>query len=576
MTITNLNEFSRNLIKFIEKFELQVGNQKIGVRQDLEHSSSLPIGNQKIGVRQDLEHSSSLPFCEIYSDPAMCISLRSNVSVVSKEEVSSLLQHENSMSSSSSGLIYLPSVDNQTKNCFEDDINFQLESRQRFHRWFSECMKTKYVTKIKKFSDSRTVYQVDITDKQNISNSNAHSIHPDLINRFVSKGKSKFCHESFLISNFLDIIFAQVYDKKSHEKFNDWSSQIIEKAFSDDRSNDLFSGFCYETFHQLRFFEKPFSCGPAPILLLALTRGFNAFFRNIVIEPEPVPPVGYPSTPKSPFHGLKGKFGFDFIPTITDNHEKGKKKPSPKGKLIYVKELADINKFPTFLRADEYKITLRAENLPWQVIALLVLMVVFMLTYAITIGRHSSIATFYGVIHYIGELAEVFSGVFTIFSIVFLVLRRVFAMRTDILQSRREVENLKELSSNLQGKKTEAIELLASLKGFKNIVSSRNSCAFEEGGEGCFEINQDIFVRELEKIGYVFGVDNYGTMVVGDLKGRIRRINVNKSKRNTIHLGKEKANAIKFIYELETKNFKVGDETEEDTEEEALLGCENV
>ena len=145
--------------------------------------------------------------------------------------------------------------------------------------------------------------------------------------------------------------------------------------------------------------------------------------------------------------------------------------------------------------------------------------------------KHSS--RFYNYWRVAEALIKLWSAFLTFLHIFVSLCFRNWEFRY-ILTRRRRAKLLSELISALENDRSRAIRLCAKLKNVSTILSGHNSCAFTQRGEGEFEIDADITVRNLQDLqdestvdncwNYIFGAKYYGEPVMADAKRNVRKI----------------------------------------------------
>ncbi len=176
---------------------------------------------------------------------------------------------------------------------------------------------------------------------------------------------------------------------------------------------------------------------------------------------------------------------------------------------------------------------------------------------------------FYGYWRVAGALIELWS-VFLAFLLIFVSLCfRNWEFR-DILTNGRRAKTLSELISALRKDRSRAIRLCAKLKNASAILSNHDSCAFTERGEGEFEIDEKMMVRDLQgclqrKCNpcycaiYKFGVNYYGEPVMADANGNVRKLKYPCERQSsTLHVAGSHEFGLKYIMELPSKGLHVG------------------
>lgn len=100
----------------------------------------------------------------------------------------------------------------------------------------------------------------------------------------------------------------------------------------------------------------------------------------------------------------------------------------------------------------------------------------------------------------------------------------------EMIHQTRNAKSLSQIIAVVKGYYPTALEICSLIKNPEEVFSSCRSCAFAHDGKGEFEIDEDIYVNDLLRLGngkssgFIFGVDYLGFPVVSDMLGRIRQV----------------------------------------------------
>ena len=94
----------------------------------------------------------------------------------------------------------------------------------------------------------------------------------------------------------------------------------------------------------------------------------------------------------------------------------------------------------------------------------------------------------------------------------------------DIINGRMRTEAYSQLERFYFSDKDEAVRVLASVTNPKEIFTGVGSNVFVESGEGDFRIDKTFEVRELQRAGFLFGVDYNGKPIVLNSQGVSRKL----------------------------------------------------
>lgn len=161
------------------------------------------------------------------------------------------------------------------------------------------------------------------------------------------------------------------------------------------------------------------------------------------------------------------------------------------------------------------------------------------------------------------------SGLIALISITvgvtFLTFKCIFKNwdLSDMIHSHRNTTSLSEMIQVLEGGKTEAVAVCSRIENANIVFSKWRSNSFVyDGGEGNFQIDTNVTVRELQLAGYIFGVDFQGNSIVSDCHGIIRQLHffVNKDEflkkeRNEVFIGKKHPLQMKMFLKMPIKEM---------------------
>jgi len=587
---TDTNDFTQldNLEISQELDGLTELSKKILESLNLHNSGKETEGDEKDGKRAALTSPGNIPFMLVYSDPKRLVYFRRNVELINHKTTKSvpiadkferMKLHELPLFVTDNGR----HVPGYLKNQSLQDVIPDKDMRKKL---FENKWVTQLHVAINGASGEQVQYEFDFADFK-LTMDATKTIEPEKLRDLAGvsrspdwtrKNERDFSQEDIIISFFSNVIFSGTvrHDRcnkwengvncdrcvEKLQDFENWNDKLIRSVIDaavaqgeksseppntkrtnaqamnppgtnlqganaqgetsaespDSQGNIMYLGFCFKTIIDAGYADERVVQGSTNILLMALTRGFVQLAKN-----NETPCI---------FMGIEVN---NFL------------KENRKQNRIYEKEtelfppgLMRKRKHynhPHFIGATPKGITVRTK-LPFRFVVVTLLSIAAILIYAFLLGRRQ-----------IGPNAnweEYWSGLFglttSLIAVALLVTKVIYRSweLTDMFHQRRHSKCFSELKTVLEGGYKTALEVCSLLQNPEEVFSKWRSCAFADVSNGEFEIDADVYVNDLLRIGerqkrsrsnrpqnltgFIFGVDYYGNPIVADMLGRIREV----------------------------------------------------
>lgn len=400
-----------------------------------------------------------------------------------------------------------------------------------------------------RFIDSfRWIYNIDICDQQIEGDISVRPSDNDKLENLAgrklgtSKGRCSF-QEDLIVTFFSQILFGDATKSRDQlQAFQAWSLDKIREIVQPSKKGDMYVGFCFGALLDVGYSSQNWVTGSRNVLLLALTRGFIKLSDNLYNEKKHWDPIFKDEFEKKQTCKMLRKRA-----TNDDTEEASAGKDMPTLKDV-TKDRITVYTQGVYLGSTGKGIVVKVKRSPLRLfwIWTLVVLSLFGFPYMYWTGGYDG-EDWTGVFRAIGSIIELWGA---IIALGFLAMKSCFAEWTilDMFKSRKRCESLEELiqvmkytekrsfidaimnpfhrfSKKYKEKyKIKAIRLCAMLPIPENIFSYYNSCAFAVDGQGEFEVDVSIDIKNLTDAGYCFGVNYYGDPIVKDAKGDIRKV----------------------------------------------------
>lgn len=535
--------------------------------------TDLHVITRKLKLRQEysgriagMKSPGNIPYLRVYSDQDSEVFLRSGfeISMDSESSKTNLVESLHEKINTFPVRIYLNGV-YQPGYRMMKRLNDVIQDEELM----KHILLGKYITRIQihlpNFNQPKMIFEIDVTEEHITQDSGKTTVDVDLMEDYAGISREdlsktdmiQFDQEDILISYFASKLYGKAKIQYNAEQLDRWSKQRIESYFSMDSKNKMYIGFCFKTILDGRYGDEYNVSASANLLLLALTRGYSQLAINNLKG------RGYQPS-KRPIIRLSRESTRSSITRIIswgrDSESESNMNFQGFGVTNIKPKTQDHNL--SFLGATSRGITVKT-NFPPTVIIVTIISVVWLLWYIITIFTGRQFKTSYDVAQTLGTFLEVISGEI---AVALLLIKCLFLRKweiSDMLRSRRRARSLQELRVAIGGRMESAIELLASIPNPKEVFSRHKSCAFVDGGQGEFEIDEKITTEDLRKAGYKFGVNYYGEPIVADTRAQIRKVKFpdvveeNDTEEATIHIEGMHESQPKYVFEIPTETMAV-------------------
>ena len=425
-----------------------------------------------------------------------------------------------------------------------------------------ELLRKKHITSIYKeyslYDENFASYIIDVADDYICGKTNPCDDSKQILAEIAGERRTltKNCscnQEDVLITYFANELFGPyTRSKEAFNRLEAWSRKSLVNYVCESDS-EMYVGFDFGTIQDAQYFNKEYVSGSTNILLLALTRGFMKLYENL----------------HTSVHNLKNENGYKKHCVLDLINELKPVRASRR--RVTANEIEE----PLFIEANRSGILINVRRYPprlWMLAIFYLLLYIFFGVMLVLYERESvnkefdkHPIRFYGYMRMIGSLIELWSAFAAFF----------FISEYDLITAEKcLVNSLSALISALKHDRHRAIHLLAKLKNPRAIFSGYNSSAFTETGQGEFEIDDKILVRDLQGCdedkyikdycsNYIFGVNYSGEPVMADANGNVRKLEYpSEYEPYILRAAGSHEFGLRCIMELPTRNLHLGSSLE--------------
>jgi len=493
-------------------------------------------GDESDGKRASLASPGSIPFMLVFSDPKTLVYFRRNIELINrKTTISNFVGYDDEKKLCDLPLFVTENgrpVPGYLRNQTLKDVIPDKSMRKKL-------LDNKWITQLHvEISGTQVKYEFDFTDfelrmdpSKTINEQKLRNLAGvDRVMDWSLKNEEHFRQEDIKFEIWNDKLIRSVIDEAAApegsstktpnfrfcRKETTKESHNSRTGTSSESSDIMYLGFCFKTIIDAGYADDRFVQGSTNILLMALTRGFVQLAKN--------------SERTSVFMGKEIN---DYLEENRNKHNNKYKdetllfKPGMRRRRIHYNH-------PHFFGASSKGITVRTKVPIWFFL-LFGTSIIGILLYGILVGRSQA---------HDPNWAEYSAGLIALTSallaVSLFITKIIYASWdfTEMFHQRRNAKSLAQIQAVVKGGYETALEVCSLIENPEEVFSKSRSCAFVHEGLGEFEIDEDIYVNDLlrigarkaqgdetdESFGFIFGLDYYGSPIVCDMLGRIRQV----------------------------------------------------